>query len=33
MDHVWINEKGNVEEEEDNFLHSTVKEEEKRRLT
>jgi hypothetical protein len=33
VDHLWINEKGNVEEEEDNFSHSIVKEEEKGRLT
>jgi hypothetical protein len=32
MDHVWISEKGNVEEEEDYFLHNMVKEEEKGRL-
>jgi hypothetical protein len=31
MDHVWISEKGNVEEE-DYFLHNMVKEEEKGRL-
>jgi hypothetical protein len=32
VDHVWITKKRNVEEEEDHFLCSMVKEEEKARL-